>query len=112
MQEKMDTMISVRMSMKHTLSIILFSYYNNHMDKIINGKPITEEQIAQWADEAEQGYDVQALKKRGRGRPGRGALPSQVIAIRLTPQEIEYLDQKAAEDKLTRSEFIRRRLFV
>ena len=82
------------------------------MNREINGKPITEEQIAQWAEEAEQGYDVQALKKRGRGRPGRGAQPSQVITIRLTPQEIEQLDQKAAEDELTRSEFIRRCLFA
>ena len=90
----------------------LVSYYNNAMDKKINGKTITDEQIAQWVNEAERGYDVQALKKRGRGRPGRGALPSQVIAIRLTPQEIENLDQKAAEDKLSRSEFIRRRLFA
>lgn len=82
------------------------------MNRKINGEPITEEQIAQWAEEAEQGYDAQALKKRGRGRPGRGTQPSQVIAIRLTPQEIENLDRKAAEDKLSRSEFIRRRLFA
>lgn len=82
------------------------------MKKRINGKFVTEKQIAQWADDAEQGYDVKALKRRGRGRPGRGAQPSQVITIRLTPQEIEHLDQKAAEDELTRSEYIRRRLFV
>ena len=90
----------------------LLSYYNNAMDKEINKKTITDEQIAQWVNEAEQGYDVQALKKRGRGRPGRGAEPGRVITIRVTPQEIEILDQRAAEDKLTRSEFIRRRLFT
>lgn len=82
------------------------------MSKKINGNTITDEQIAQWANEAERGYDVQALKKRGRGRPARGAEPGRVIAIRVTPQEIEILDQRAAEDKLTRSEFIRRRLFT
>ncbi len=82
------------------------------MDRNIDKKRIREEQIAQWADEAEEGYDVQALKKRGRGRPGRGALPSQVITVRLTQQEIEQLDQEAAEDELTRSEYIRRRLFA
>ena len=90
----------------------LLSYYNNAMDKETNEKTITDEQIAQWVNEAERGYDVQALKKRGRGRPGRGAEPGRVIAIRVTPQEIEILDQRAAEDKLTRSEFIRRRLFT
>ena len=42
----------------------------------INGKPVTDEQIQAWADEAEAGYDYAALKKRGRGRPGRGAVPS------------------------------------
>lgn len=94
------------------LTVILFSYYKIDMDKEIREKQITEEQIARWAEEAEQGYDVQALKKRGRGRPGRGALPSQVIAIRWTPQEIENLDKKAAEDDLTRSEYIRRQLFT
>lgn len=98
--------------LKCALTTSRLSYYDIHMNKEINGKPITEEQIAQWADEAERGYDTQALKKRGRGRPGRGALPSQVIAIRLTSQEIEDLDQRAAEDKLSRSEFIRQRLFA
>ncbi len=39
---------------------------------------VTEEQIQQWADEAEVGYDVKQLKRRGRGRPGRGAEPMQV----------------------------------
>ncbi|MDN6619032.1 MAG: CopG family transcriptional regulator, partial [Corynebacterium variabile] len=42
-------------------------------NETINGQPVTEEQIQAWADEAEDGYDVAALKKRGRGRPGRGA---------------------------------------
>lgn len=41
----------------------------------INGVQVTEEQIATWAAEAEAGYDVHALKKRGRGHPGRGAEP-------------------------------------
>ena len=82
------------------------------MDRNFDKKRIREEQIAQWADEAEEGYDVQALKKRGRGRPGRGALPSQVITVRLTQQEIEQLVLEAAEDELTRSVYIRRRLFA
>ncbi len=53
----------------------------------INGLPVTDQQSA-WAAEAEAGYDVGALKKRGRGRPGRGAEPSQVVALRLTAEEI------------------------
>ena len=71
---------------------------------------VTEEQIQQWADEAEAGYDVDQLKKRGRGRPGRGAEPMQVIAVRLTAEEIAALDAKAEKDDVSRSEAIRRAL--
>jgi hypothetical protein len=46
---------------------------------------VSEQQILQWADEAEAGYDVEEMKRRGRGRPGRGAEPMQVVAVRLTP---------------------------
>jgi len=76
----------------------------------INGTPVTEEQIAAWAAEAEAGYDVQALKKRGRGRPGRGAEPSQVVALRLTAEEITALDARAAREGKSRSEVIREAL--
>lgn len=73
----------------------------------INGKPVTEQQIAAWVDEAEVGYDTQALKNRGRGRPGRGAEPSQVIALRLTSEEIAALDARAEREGKSRSEVIR-----
>ncbi|GEA81352.1 hypothetical protein FHR89_002666 [Cellulomonas uda] len=68
---------------------------------------VSEEQIQAWADEAEQGYDVEALKRRGRGRPGRGAEPMQVVAVRLTAGELSALDAAAAKHDLTRSEAIR-----
>lgn len=73
------------------------------------GMPVkaTEHQIDAWVSEAEAGYDVEALKKRGRGRPGRGAQPSQVIAVRLTAEELKMLDQLAAEKHLSRSELMR-----
>lgn len=76
----------------------------------IGGIPITDEQIASWAAEAEAGYDVELLKKRGRGRPGRGAEPSQVIALRLTSEEITALDARAAKLGKSRSEVIREAL--
>ncbi|WP_082659100.1 ribbon-helix-helix protein, CopG family [Cellulomonas sp. B6] len=68
---------------------------------------VSDEQIQQWADEAEAGYDVDALKRRGRGRPGRGAEPMQVVAVRLTAAELEVLDATAAKQHMTRSEAIR-----
>lgn len=73
----------------------------------INGVPVTEEQIATWAAEAEAGHDVDALTRRGRGRPGRGAEPSQVVALRLTTEELVDLDARAARAHKTRSELIR-----
>ncbi|MBK8734056.1 MAG: ribbon-helix-helix protein, CopG family [Actinomycetales bacterium] len=71
---------------------------------------ITQEQIQQWADEAEAGYDVEELKRRGRGRPGRGAQPMQVVAVRLTVDELAALDVVADREKVSRSEAIRRAL--
>lgn len=71
---------------------------------------VSDEQIQKWADEAEAGYDVEELKRRGRGRPGRGAEPMQVIAVRLTADEIAAVDAIAAREHLSRSEAIRRAL--
>ncbi len=76
----------------------------------INGVPVREEQIAAWADEAEAGYDVEELKTRGRGRPGRGSEPSQVVALRLTADEIVSLDARAEREGKSRSEVIREAL--
>lgn len=76
----------------------------------IGGVPVTEQQIEAWAAEAEAGYDVARLKKRGRGRPGRGAEPSQVIALRLTVEELAELDARAEHEQKSRSELIREAL--
>lgn len=76
----------------------------------INGEHVTEAQIAEWTDDAEAGFDVDELKKRGRGRPGRGAEPSQVVALRLTQDEIAELDARAESEGKSRSEIIREAL--
>ncbi|MCB1256749.1 MAG: CopG family transcriptional regulator [Microthrixaceae bacterium] len=79
-------------------------------DETINGVPVTEAQITEWATEAESGFDVEVLKKRSRGRPGRGAEPSQVIALRLTAEEIRSIDARAEREGKSRSEVIREAL--
>ncbi|MDU1862557.1 MAG: hypothetical protein E6777_02560 [Propionibacterium sp.] len=53
----------------------------------------TEEQIQAWVAEAEAGYDVAALKRRGRGYPGRGAEPVDVVTVPLTADELAALDR-------------------
>lgn len=99
---------------RNSLAQSVFSLYINGMSEreTINGVPVTEEQIAAWAAEAEVGYDVAALKKRGRGRPGRGAEPSQVIALRLTLEEIAAIDERAEREGKSRSEVIREALHL
>jgi hypothetical protein len=76
----------------------------------INGVPVSDEQIEAWVEEAERGYDVAVLKKRGRGRPGRGSEASQVVAVRLTPDELAMVDARAEREGKSRSEVIREAL--
>lgn len=76
----------------------------------IDGAPVTDAQIAAWADEAEAGYDVDSLKKQGRGRPGRGEGPLHVVALQLTTEELADLDARAEREGKSRSEIIREAL--
>lgn len=71
----------------------------------INGKPVTDEQIQAWADEAEAGYDVEVLRKRGRKPLGDG--PARVVPVRLDDTLLSALDERAAHDHVSRSEVIR-----
>lgn len=75
---------------------------------------MTDKQLETWTREAEEGYDVDVLKRRGRGRgrgrPGRSATPSRVVAVRLTDHEMRVLDNLAASQSLSRSETLRRAL--
>ncbi len=71
---------------------------------------VSEEQVQRWADGADAEYDVEELQRRGRGRPGRGAEPMQVVAVRLTAEELAALDEVAEREHLSRSEAIRRAL--
>lgn len=74
-------------------------------DDTIHGKPVSEAQIASWADEAEAGYDVELLRKRGRPTLGDG--PSVVVPVRLEPELLEALAARASETHVSRSEAIR-----
>ena len=75
----------------------------------MNDKQYTAEELAmfqKYADEAEHGYDVADLKRRGRPRLGPAAY-SVVVPIRLTPELAAALDARGAEQHRTRSETAR-----
>ena len=66
-----------------------------------------DEQNQTWAEQAEVGHDVDELIRRGRGRPSGGAEPVQVVAARLTAEELYALDEAAARSDMSRPEAIR-----
>lgn len=76
--------------------------------KTINGKPISEEQIDAWVAEAEDGYDVEML--RTRGRKPRDEEAARIISIRLSPSELSNLDEYATSHGWSRSRAIREAL--
>lgn len=77
-------------------------------EHLLHGKPVTDEQIQVWADEAEAGYDPADLPKARRGRPPVGDGPGAVVPVRLDAATLAALTARAeAEGITTRSEAIR-----
>lgn len=64
----------------------------------MHGKAVTDEQIQAWADEAEAGYDVPKLRRRGRPPVGDGA--GVVVPVRLDGPTLEALAARAAAEGL------------
>lgn len=71
------------------------------------GKVLTDAEIEAMADEAERGYDVEALKARRRGRPMLGTAPAEVVPVRLDPDLKRAVEVRAEADHTTTSEIIR-----
>lgn len=76
------------------------------------GKVLTDADIEAMADEAERGYDVDALRqrRRGRGRPMIGEAPSEVVPVRLDPALRQAVEARAEADDTTASDIIRQAL--
>ena len=87
----------------------LISYYASRVE-MIQGEPVTERDIASWADEAEQGYELDRLRKRGRKPVGDG--PGQVIPVRLDKTLLAALGERADRDHVSRSAAIREAIRV
>jgi Ribbon-helix-helix protein, copG family len=73
------------------------------------GVPVTEELVAQLAAEAEAGYDVTTLRRRG-GRQPLGSAPAAVVPVRLDPELRDALNARAESDHTTASDIIRQAL--
>lgn len=74
-----------------------------------DGTPITDESVEAMADEAERGYDVEEIARRRRGgRPPLGSAASSVESVRLDPELKRDLLLRAAEERISVSEAIRR----
>lgn len=91
----------------HLLDGVAFYVYGNAVSASeIHGQAVTDAQIQAWSDEAEAGYDVAVLRRRGRPTAGEG--PGTVVPVRLDAATLAALNKRAAAEGLTnRSEAIR-----
>ncbi len=71
----------------------------------MQGRPVTEEQIQAWAAEAERGYSVEQLRKRGRRSVGDGT--GEVVAVQMDETLLAKLAARAEREHVTRSEAMR-----
>jgi Ribbon-helix-helix protein, copG family len=72
----------------------------------VRGDDVDDAQVQAWADEAEAGYDVTALRRRG--RPVAGTGPGVVVTVRLDAPTLAALSERAeAEGLPNRTEAIR-----
>jgi hypothetical protein len=83
---------------------ISISYYDTDVETI-KGQTVTERDIHDWANEAERGYDVEQLRRRGRKPIGDG--PASVVPVRIDSGLLAELNERAERDHVSRSEVIR-----
>jgi hypothetical protein len=74
------------------------------------GVPITDKLVADLAEQAEAGYDVDETIRRRGGRPPLGSAPAAVESVRLDPELREALVERARRDGETPSSVIRKAL--
>jgi hypothetical protein len=73
------------------------------------GVPVTDDLIEELVTEAESGYDVAALRRRGGRRP-LGSAPGEVVPVRLDPELRAALTARADADHTNASDVIRQAL--
>ncbi len=78
-----------------------------------SGAPITDELVAELAEKAEKaevGYDVEEILRRRGGRPPIGSAAASVESVRLDPELRDALARRAERDRETTSSVIREAL--
>jgi len=78
--------------------------------KTASGAPITDELVAEVAEKAEAGYDVDEMLRRRGGRPPIGSAAASVESVRLDPELRGALIDRARRDHETTSSVIRKAL--
>lgn len=73
------------------------------------GVPVTDELVQRLADDAEAGYEVATLRRRGGRRPF-GSAPADVVPVRLDPELRAALTARADAEHTTASDVIRQAL--
>ena len=73
------------------------------------GRPVDESEIGHLVAEAEDGYDTDALRRRGGRRP-MGSGPADVVPVRLDPELKAQVESRAQHDHMSTSEVIREAL--
>ena len=80
------------------------------MSRTSRGTPLSDELLEQLADEAEQGYAPQQLRRRGRPRLAKGRGPSHSLNVRVGDDLRDELADRARREDLTTSEVVREAL--
>ncbi len=81
----------------------------NKVVGVIDGREVSQDDVQVMADEAETGYDVAQLKRRG-GRRRMGSAPAEVVPVRIDPELKAAIDARVAADDSSTSEVIREAL--
>jgi hypothetical protein len=82
---------------------------DEHDDRTSGGVPVTDELVQRLSAEADAGYDVDALRRRGGRRP-LGSGPADVVPVRLDPELRAALAARAEAEHTSASDVIRQAL--